>query len=83
MVNTCGNRLADGEEVEVGIGDGVVPVDGAVIGVAAAAALMVKAFSMAVCCAASQSTSLGGRDRLSGRFGGGRQIGQVEIGKGD
>ena len=32
MVKHDGNRFASREEIEIGVGDGVIPVDGAVIG---------------------------------------------------
>ena len=51
MVKDDRDRLANGEEIQIGIGDGVIPVDRAVVGVTTRGAEIVKAFSIAACCA--------------------------------
>ena len=61
MVKDHGDGLTEREEVEIGIGDGVVPVDGAIVGVSAISTKIVKAFSIAACCAGVKGE--GGSDR--------------------
>ena len=73
------DRLAGGEEVELGLGDGVIPVDGAVVGVAGIRTDGEGILDRGLLCGRQGQR----RGHRLGDLTRRRRIGQVEIGKGD
>ena len=73
------DRLANSQEVEVRIGDGVIPVDGTVVGVAAGGRDREGILERGLLGRGQRQGGGDGRRRL----GRGRAIGQIEIREGD